>query len=368
MTPQEYLYIIALKQCRNIGNSNLRKLIRHIGSAKEVWESHPRSLLSIHGIGRNITKEIGKKEFLAVAEKELKFCEKTDIKIISQDDHIFPKHLLNCDDAPVLLFYKGNLNPELDPISIVGTRKLTSYGKYFVQDLLSELSGTNTVTVSGLALGADTCVHEESLKNQIPTMAVLAQSLKTVYPSSNKTLAKKILESNGALISEYTSFDTISRENFLQRNRIIAGMSPHLVVVETAFGGGSVTTVNAANIYNRDVFALPGKITDTYSQGCNQLIATNKAETIVDVKTLIRNLNITLQPELFPEEPIKIVLDPSKHEHQKILDIIAAEKSISLDDIADKTNILHHKLLPILLDLELYGHIKCLSGRQYQIC
>lgn len=274
---------------------------------------------------------------------------------------------MNCDDAPVILFYKGNLNSDHNPVSIVGTRKLTSYGKQFIQDLLSELTNTKICTISGLALGADTCVHEESLKNEIPTIAVLAQSLKTIYPSSNKNLAKRILDNNGALISEYTSFDNISRENFLQRNRIIAGFAPHLIVVETAYGGGSMTTVNYANGYNRDVFALPGKITDQYSQGCNQLIAINKAEAIVDIKTLIQNLNITIQPELFPKEEPMIKLDPDKKEHQLILGIITQEKSISLDEIADKTNILHHKLLPILLDLEIYGYIKCLSGRLYQI-
>lgn len=367
MFSEEYLYILALKQCKNIGNSNLRKLIKNIGSAKQVWESSPKNLQFIFGIGKNITQDIGKKEFLIAAEKEIKFCEKHDIKIVSQNEDSYPRQLLNCDDGPVILFYKGNLNSDHNPVSIVGTRKLTSYGKQFIQDILSELTNTKICTISGLALGADTCVHEESLKNEIPTIAVLAQSLKTIYPSSNKNLAKRILDNNGALISEYTSFDNISRENFLQRNRIIAGFAPHLIVVETAYGGGSMTTVNYANGYNRDVFALPGKITDQYSQGCNQLIAINKAEAIVDIKTLIQNLNITIQPELFPKEEPMIKLDPDKKEHQLILGIITQEKSISLDEIADKTNILHHKLLPILLDLEIYGYIKCLSGRLYQI-
>lgn len=367
MFSEEQLYILALKQCKNIGNSSLRKLIKNIGSAKKVWESSQKSLHSIYGIGKNITQDIGKKEFLVTAEKEIKFCEKQEINIISQAEDLYPKHLLNCDDAPVILFYRGNLNSNLNPISIVGTRKVTPYGKQFIQDLLSQFITTNVCTISGLALGADTCVHEESLKNQIPTIAVLAQSLNTIYPASNKNLAKRILENNGALMTEYTSFDSIGRENFLQRNRIIAGFAPHLIVVETAYGGGSVTTVNYANNYNRDVFALPGKITDQHSQGCNQLIATNKAEAIVDVKTLIKNLDFALHQELFPEEEPKIKLDPDKKEHQLILEIISNSNSISLDEIAEKTDILHHKLLPILLDLEIYGHIKCLSGRQYII-
>ncbi|MCD9854221.1 DNA-processing protein DprA [Epilithonimonas sp. JDS] len=367
MNPEEYLYILALKQCKNIGNINLKKLIKNIGSAKKVWESTPKSLLSISGIGKSSIQNIGDTEFLKSAEKEIKFLEKHDIKIIAQEDNLYPKHLLNCDDSPVILFYKGNLNNDLNPVSIVGTRKLTTYGKHFIQDLMSELAGSKVCTISGLALGADSSVHEESLKNSIPTIAVLAQSLDKIYPASNKNLSKKILENNGALITEYASFEGMAKENFLQRNRIIAGFSPHLIVVETAYGGGSVTTVTAANQYNRDVFALPGKITDVYSQGCNQLIANNKAETIVDIKSLVKNLNFTPQPELFPKEEPKIKIDPEKKDHQKILEIITQNNSISLDDLAEKSEIQHHKILPILLDLEIYGYIKCLSGRQYQL-
>ncbi|MPS72530.1 MAG: DNA-protecting protein DprA [Chryseobacterium sp.] len=367
MTSEEYLYILALKQCKNIGNINLKKLIKNIGSAKKVWESSPRSLLSTPGIGKQTIQNIGNKDFLQVAEKEIALCEKQHIKIISQNDDLYPKHLLNCDDSPILLFYKGNLNPDLNPISIVGTRKMTVYGKGFIQDLLHGLSSFKISTVSGLALGVDSCVHEESLKNQIPTIAVLAQGLGSIYPSRNKGLSNKILENNGALVTEYASFEGMAKENFLQRNRIIAGFSPNLIVVETAYGGGSVTTVNFANQYNRDVYALPGRITDVFSQGCNQLISLNKAATIVDINTLIKNLNFLPQPELFPKEKTKVILDPDKKEHQMILDIIDDNESISLDDIAEKSGVLHHKLLPILLDLEIYGHIKCLSGRQYLI-
>ena len=367
MNSEEFLYILALKQCKNIGNINLKKLIKHLGSAKKVWESSPKSLVSVTGIGKSSIQNIGNKELLLSAEKEIRFLEKNQISIISQEHDLYPKHLMNCDDAPVILFYKGNLNPDRNPVSIVGTRKLTVYGKSFIQELTAELASSKVCTISGLALGADSCVHEESLKHDIPTIAILAQSLDKIYPASNKNLAKKILENNGALISEYASFDGMVKENFLQRNRIIAGFSPHLIVVETAYGGGSVTTVTAANQYNRDVFALPGKITDVYSQGCNQLIANNKAETIVDIKTLIKNLDFVPQPELFPKEEPRIKLDADKKDHHKILELITENKSTSLDELAEKSDILHHKLLPILLDLEIYGYIKCLSGRQYQL-
>ena len=367
MNPEEHLYILALKQCKNIGNINLKKLITNIGSAKAVWQASPGSLLSTAGIGKHSIQHIGNKEFLKIAEDEIKFCEKHEINIISQENALYPKHLLHCDDAPVILFYKGSLKNDLNHISIVGTRKMTAYGKHFITDLTAELSGSKVCTVSGLALGVDSCVHEESVRNEIPTIAVLAQSLNKIYPASNKNLAKKIIEHNGALITEYASFEGMVKENFLQRNRIIAGFSPHLIVVETAYGGGSVTTVTAANQYNRDVFALPGKISDTYSQGCNQLIASNKAESIVDIKTLVKNLNFVPQPELFPKEEKRIEIDPEKKDHHKILELITEKKSVSLDELAEKSEIQHHKILPILLDLEIYGYIKCLSGRQYQL-
>lgn len=365
MFTEDYLYILALRQCKNIGNTNLRKLIQTRGSAKAVWESTKKSLQNISGIGVASVRDIGKKELLLKAEKELQLCDKKAIRIISQHDSDYPKHLTNCEDAPVLLFCKGQINNQANPISIVGTRKLTAYGKQFIQELLAELSGSNIATVSGLALGADTCVHEETLKNKLPTIAVMAQSLDKIYPASNKNLIRKILDNGGAMISEYATFDGSSKEYFLQRNRIIAGFSPQLIVVETAYGGGSVTTVTAANNYNRDVYALPGKITDPYSQGCNHLIAANKAAAIVNVRSLIDSLNLGVQTELFPKEKAKIQLPADKQDHQKILDLLDDEQPYALDEIAEKTNILHHKLLPILLDLEIYGYIKCLSGRQY---
>lgn len=367
MSYEEYLYIIALRQCKNLGNANLRKLITSLGSAKDVWQASQKTLMSIDGIGKIRIKDIGNREFINSAEKELAHCERHGISIVSIGENSYPQLLKNCDDAPILLFYKGNLDIIQNTISIVGTRKLTSYGKSFIQDLLTELAGNPICTVSGLALGADTCAHEESLKNNIPTIAVLAQSLDSIYPAANKKLADKILENNGALMTEYASFDGGNKEYFLQRNRIIAGLSLNLIVVETAYGGGSVTTVNCANGYNRDVFALPGKITDIYSQGCNMLIAQNKAEAIINIKTLSQNLNLSLQPQLFPEEKKKQEINPAQKDHLKILEIISQAQSASLDEVAEKSGILHHKLLTILLDLELYGYVKCLSGRQYHI-
>ena len=363
MDEEDIIYILALRQCKNIGIVNLKRLINHCGSAKNVWQSKPRDLLAISGIGRVTIKDIGNNDLRKKSEDEFIFCQKNHINIITQNDLSYPKNLLNCDDAPLVLFYKGIIESKQNYISIVGTRKMTSYGKTFIDSFLSEISNQQIVTVSGLALGTDTCVHEQSLNYKIPTIAVLAESLDKIYPSSNKKLSEKILENNGALISEYSRLDGISREYFLQRNRIIAGMSNNLIVTETAYGGGSITTTNYANQYNRDIYALPGKITDKNSQGCNLLISQNKAEAIVDIKSLINNLSFDEKATLF-DTPDKIEL-PDNPQYNIILQILQDQPSLVLDEISEKSNIPHQMLLTILLELELYGYVQCLSGRKY---
>lgn len=366
MFSEEHLYAIALRKCNKIGDINFQKLVKTVGSAKEVWGTRPKELSKILGIGSKTISEIGSLEHLHFAEKELLFCDKNQIQIKLRYLGDFPKLLNECDDAPAILYQKGKFNENLPAISIVGTRSMTNYGKKFVEDFFKEISSKKVISVSGLALGADTAVHECSLTNNIPTIGVLAHGFHTLYPSKNKKLAEKIVEHNGALISEFNSSQKPDRENFIQRNRIIAGFSESIIVVETAFGGGSVSTVGFANTYNREVYALPGKITDKYSQGCNQLIAQNKARTISSISEMIDELGLNKEKTkigtLFPRSEIRLQLA----DNQKIiLDLIFENSGISLDEISNQTNIPSHKLLPILLELELLGYIKSLSGRQY---
>lgn len=366
MYSEESLYAIALRHCPLIGDIIFRKLVGEVGSAKEVWELSKSGLKDIVGIGKKISLEIGNPEHLKFAEKELKFCENNHITINLRHQNQLPSLLNECEDAPAILYQKGEYNNSLKPVSIVGTRNITSYGKHFITDFLTELQSRNAVTISGLALGIDTEVHQVSLANQIPTIAVLAHGFHTLYPSKNRKLSEKILEENGVLFTEFNSSQKPDRENFIQRNRVVAGLSPATIVVETAFGGGSMSTATFAANYNREVFALPGKITDKYSQGCNQLIFQNKAAVISTISSLAEQLGFSKNNEmigdLFPSSEIRIQL--SDHQ-QYILNGIDKNIPISIDDLSGKIDVPAYKILPDLLQLEISGYIKALSGRQY---
>lgn len=366
MFSEEALYAVALRHCPLIGDLIFRKLVSEAGSAKEVWELSKSGLKNIHGIGKKISLEIGNPEHLKFAEKELKFCEKNNIKVNFRHLNELPNLLSECPDAPAILYQKGNFNPTLKTLSIVGTRNITSYGKHFVQELLNELKFQKLATVSGLALGTDTEVHNISIENKLPTIAVLAHGFHTLYPSKNRKLAEKILEENGVLFTEFNSSQKPDRENFIQRNRVIAGLSSATIIVETAFGGGSVSTATFANNYNREVFALPGKITDKYSQGCNHLIFQNKAAAISTIPALIDQLGFNKNKEqigdLFPIAETRKQLTDNQ---QLIVNILTKTTPFSLDEIAEKLDVPTHTILPDLLELEISGYIKALSGRQY---
>ncbi len=366
MYSEEHLYSIALRECSFIGDINFFKLVRSFGSAKNVWETAKRELSKTDGIGTKTVSDIGNSEHLKFAEKEIVFCEKNSITINLRHQNDLPFLLKECDDAPAILYQKGNLDRNLKSLSLVGTRNITSYGKKFIEDFFEEAKSHHFVSVSGLALGVDKEIHEHSLKHQIPTIAVLAHGFHTLYPSKNKKLSEKIVEENGALFTEFNSSRKPDRENFIQRNRVVAGISPSTIVVETAFGGGSISTATFANTYNRDVFALPGKITDKYSQGCNHLIFQNKATAISTIKDLLDLAGFNdpkeKNAELFPQSQITIQLSESQ---ELIFRKIAENPHITLDDLAEKISLASHKILPIILELELLGKVKSFSGRQF---
>ncbi len=366
MYSEEHLYSIALRECNLIGDINFYKLVRIFGSAKNAWENTKKEYKKLGGFGSKIISDIGNPAHLKFAESELKFCEANQIKINLRHLHDLPKLLHECDDAPAVLYQKGNFDDAKPKISMVGTRNMTSYGKQFIEDFFKETSSCNFISVSGLALGVDKEVHEQSLHHQVSTVAVLAHGFHTLYPSKNKKLSEKILEGGGTLFTEFNSSKKPDRENFIQRNRIVAGISPATIVVETAFGGGSISTATFANQYNREVFALPGKITDKQSQGCNHLIFQNKALAISTIKDLVENLGFNNPEgrtgELFPHSEISIQLTENQNE---IVKIISENPYISLDDLADKTDLSSHKILPVILELELLGKVKSLSGRQF---
>ncbi|UPQ74484.1 DNA-processing protein DprA [Chryseobacterium nepalense] len=366
MYSEEHLYSIALRECNLIGDINFHKLVRTFGSAKKAWLNAKKEYKKLDGFGYRMVADIGNPEHLKFAENELAFCERNNIIINLRHFGDLPELLNECNDAPAILYQKGNFDDTNQRISMVGTRNMTSYGQQFLTDFFEETHSCNYISVSGLALGIDKEVHEQSLQKEIPTAAVLAHGFHMIYPSKNRKLSEKILEEGGALFTEFNSSRKPDRENFIQRNRIVAGLSPSTIVVETAFGGGSVSTATFANQYNREVFALPGKITDKQSQGCNQLIYQNKAACISTIKDLIDDLGLkkpkVKMDELFSRSEISIQLTEYQ---QLIFNLISEHPSISLDEIIEKTDLASHKILPVILDLELLGKVKSLSGRQF---
>lgn len=360
----EILYSIALKSCPLVGDVNFNKLVNAVGSAKEVWNISKSNLYGISGIGRKIAEEIGNEKHLKFAETELDFCIKNNIQIKLKHLNQLPKLLNECYDAPSILYQKGIFDEAKIPISIVGTRNMTSYGKNFIKELCENLQNENTNIISGLALGVDGHAHREALNKNIATSAVLAHGFGTIYPSEHAKLAEEILDKGGALFTEFPSKEKPHRENFIQRNRIIAGISPYTIVVETAYAGGSISTANFANQYNREVFALPGRISDKYSQGCNLLIYKNQAKTISSIKELKSELGLEKEklktPSLFDEKKVEL-----REDLKPIYKHISENNPITLDDLSSNCGVPTHQLLPLLLELELANCIKTLSGRNY---
>lgn len=368
MFTEEHLYSIALRRTQFIGDINFQKLIEAAGSAKEVWELSASGLRKIAGIGAKISRDIGNPDHLHFAENELKFCEKNNIRIRLRHLEELPVLLNECEDAPAILYQKGNYEEEKKKVSVVGTRNITSYGKSFIAEFTEVLKNQNCLTISGLALGVDTEVHHQSVTKNIGTVGILAHGFHTFYPAKNRKLSEEILNSGGALFTEFNSSQKPDRENFIQRNRLIAGLSPATIVVESAFGGGSMSTATFANSYNRDVFALPGKITDKYSQGCNQLIFQNKAQIISTVESLLEQLRFSdpqeKTAELFPTSEIKKMMTAQQ---EIIYKVIAENPKINLDEIAQKLDQPSYKISSFILELELLGLLKSFSGKQFMV-
>lgn len=368
MITEEHLYAIALRRCSFIGDTTFKKLMDAEGSAEQIWKLPRQKMIAIFGIGDKKAAEIGDSEHLKFAERELEFCQKNNITIHLRHQGDLPFLLPECDDAPAILYQKGKLPEGKHPISIVGTRNMTLYGKQFIHEFLDQIKAQNIITISGLALGVDGEVHSKSIENNIPTVGVLAHGFHTLYPAKHRKLSERILEEGGALLTEFNSSQKPDREHFIQRNRIVAGISPATIVVETAFGGGSISTVGFANDYNREVYAVPGRLTDKYSQGCNLIISQNKAAAIASIKSLVKDLKLK-EPkekigELFtPSEPYFQLTESQK----EIYHIIKENPLISLDEISEKLETPTFKILPILLEMEILGCVKTYSGRQFQV-
>ena len=360
----EQKYILALSFIKGLGDTRINFLIQNFGSAKQAWESSKQDLLMLNGIGPKSIQEIGKEKYLYQADQEMEFCKVHQIEIVDYFSESYPQNLKECPDAPIILFTKGNINFQATKkIAIVGTRKMTNYGRKFIDELVDAVQDLDVTIVSGLAYGCDIFSHIKAIENKIPTWAVLAHNLNHIYPSQHKAVADLMLE-NGGWISEQPSFSGVQPKYFLKRNRIIAGLSEATILVESAIHGGSLVTSKFANDYNRDVFALPGKSSDSMSKGCNYLIKTHQAQLIESAEDLLYHLN--LKPELQKPKQLDLFTDYSPDEIE-VLNFLQQNGKTHIDSLALGLNKFSYELMPILLDLELNQVISPLPGKHFDL-
>ena len=363
-------HIIALTLINGIGNILAKNLIAYMGSVEAIFKEKQHNLAKIPGIGAVLSKEIVNQNVMARAEKEVEFIEKNNISTYFYLEKKYPSLLKQCEDAPVLMFGIGNIDLNDGKfISVVGTRNATEIGKENCRILIADLakSNNNIVIISGLAYGIDICAHKAALENGLPTIAVFGNGLDRIYPYQHKSVATKIVNS-GALLTEYLSGTNPDRKNFVQRNRIIAGMSDALVVVETGKKGGSLITVHCANDYNRDVFAFPGRITDEFAAGCNQLIKTNQAALIENAADILRFMSWDNSPSVPKMELSSSLFDNLTDEEQKILQVLrAANDGLQTNEIALKIAKPISATSAMLLSMEFGGWVKLLPGSVYKV-
>jgi len=358
---------IAITELQGIGDITAKKLIAYCGNSEAVFSEKKTVLAKIPGIGAiNANKIIqSKTEALVIAEEELKFIEKNKIKPIFYLDEAYSKRLLHCEDGPVLMYTKGDIDfNNQKVISIVGTRKATDYGHEFCDKIVEQLKPHNPLIISGLAYGIDLHAHKAAINNKLQTAAVLAHGLDRIYPALHRSVAKQMLN-NGGLISDYKSGTKPDRENFPKRNRIVAGLSDLTIVIESSKKGGSLITAYLANDYNRDVFALPGRLSDTQSEGCNILIKNHKAALIQSVKDIeyvmgweANALKVPQQHQLFVE---------LTEEEKIITNLLAQQDKTPIDSLSLQAKMPMSKTASLLLNLEFSGVVKALPGKMYKL-
>lgn len=348
-----------------VGDIVAKRLINHLGSAEAVFKAKKSQITAIEGIGEVVYNSLKKSDTFKLAESEMKFIEQSGIKPLYYQQATYPDRLKHCIDGPVVLFTSGNINLEgRKTISIVGTRQMTSYGSDFCRKLIEDLAPLNPVIISGFAYGVDIHAHTIAMEQGLQTIGVVAHGLNQVYPKVHKKYVSK-MEENGGFMTEFWSTSNPDKENFVRRNRIVAGLSEATIIIESADKGGSLITANIANDYNRDVFAVPGRVTDKYSMGCNNLIKSQRANVLTDAADLVYMLNWQLEDE--KKKPVQkqlfVVLEDNE---QKVYDYLQKHGKELMDIIALECEMPIFKISSLLLNMELKGVIRPLPGKLFE--
>jgi DNA processing protein len=353
---------------KGVGDVLARHLLMYFDDPEDIFKSKKQVLEKVPGIGSYTAEQIfsSMPDALRAAEREMNFIEKNKISVYSMKNADYPGRLKDCSYAPIVFYYKGKADLNAAKIiSIVGTRRITEYGKVIIESLVGDLSKIfpDIVIISGLAYGIDVCAHRNALKNNMATVAVLAHGLDRIYPAAHRNIAAEMLN-KGGILTDYPSGTIPDRENFLQRNRLIAGLADATIIVESAEKGGALVTAELALSYGRDVFAFPGKITDEFSAGCNRLIATNKAGLVRCAKDLVMALCWDTDVKKTPQQQVIPFIEKNDH---PIIKLLAEKGEFQINELAIQINTPVHKLMQTLFELELEGHVKALPGGIYKL-
>ena len=374
MTDQETLYMMALTQVSSLSLTNLHLLIEELGSASAIYENRKDLKQVLPSASKRFLDGMGNFDtYLKRAEEELEFCRKGKIRCLGLNDEDYPQRLKECNDAPVLLYYMGSANLNSQHIvSMVGTRQITSYGKDLCRSFIRDLKQLcpDALVVSGLAYGVDVQCHRAALNEGLETVGVLAHGLDQIYPRLHRDTAKQMLE-QGGLLTEYMSGTPIDKRNFVQRNRIVAGISAAVIVVESATKGGSLITADIAQSYNRQVWAFPGRTFDTYSSGCNKLIFANTATLLTGAEDFCLSMgwsdDVQHQKQLSEGVQQELFANDYTDEELIVLQALAKDDSKQINILAVETNIPIGELSSLLFSLEMKGAVQMLVGGKYKL-
>lgn len=368
MSTDNRKYAIALTMIPGLGSSSLRKLLDIYPDPAEIFSLSMESLHKLFGSHLSIAEAIHEKPMITRAEEEVAFADRYNIKVLFYSDEQFPQRLNSscCTDAPVVLYQHGDCDLNANhTLAVVGSRRATAHGKETTHRIIDGLHEQSVCIVSGLAYGIDTAAHTAALDCQLPTVAVLGHGLDRIYPQQNKPLAKRIINQGGALLTEYMSHTQIAPGNFPSRNRIIAALSEGTLVIEAARTGGALITATIAGSYSREVMAVPGRPTDNYSEGCNQLIIDNRANMVRNATDVMNVMGWSYekiattgrQQELFVQMD-----DTERH----IVDLLIEHDTMLLDDLALACGYTLPKMAAMMLEMELRGLVQALPGGRYQ--
>ncbi|HZK04072.1 MAG TPA: DNA-processing protein DprA [Bacteroidaceae bacterium] len=366
----ELTALITLTKIKGLSLAETKYLFNQVESVIDLFKYHNRLSELISGISPRLTEALDDPGSLLLAEKEVEFIYKNDIKCLTINDTDYPNRLRECDDAPLVLYYLGNANLNAKKIvSVVGSRKATDYGKEICNMFIRDLSSLcpDAIIVSGLAFGIDVEAHKASINHNLDTVGVLAHGLDRIYPSANRRIAKDMVL-NGGLLTEFMSETIPFKMNFVRRNRIVAGISDAVVVVESAERGGSLITAELAEGYNRDCFAFPGNIFSLSSMGCNYLIRDNKASLITSAQDFINIMNweVNSITKIGHEKQGSLIFDLSNEENKILNYMKLYPQGSHIDTLLSEFDLSIGKISSLLIEMEIKGVIKSLSGGLYK--